>query len=215
MNRGLNVLAGRAYAPAWLTTGLFLGGLWGWYLFRPVPAATMSASRQTPEAVVPAAVGGLAEVEKLFRIWGGYAVWEDDLTEIAVMRAQPGRIQPEYYQVSRVGRAFYFRTLSHLTRPLIDHGGLARCMLAFTEPRWMHEQYYREHPAETPGAYRPEELVARSSLLPPRPPVTAEAAAESKSRMMPVAGLPVQPSTKPDQPAQAQPRTTPENGGGG
>ena len=189
--------AGRAYAPTWLATGLFLGCLLGWYLFRPAAAPQESAGRPAPAAAVPATLSTLAEVENLFRLWGGYAVWEDDLTEIVVLRFQLGRLQPEYYQVVRVGRGFYFRTLSRLTRPLIDHGELARCPLAFTEPWRMHEKYYRDHAGETPGAVRLEELVARGSLLPPRPPVTAESAAT----------IPPQPDTK--VPSSTLPRTTP------
>lgn len=188
--------AGRAYAPTWLAAGLFLGCLLGWYAFRPARAVAPPVSASRPTAVVPETLSALPEVENLFRIWGGYAVWDNDLTEIVVLRAQPGRIQPEYYQVLWVGRDFYFRTLSHLTRPLIDHGALARCPLVFTEPVWVREKYYREHPAETPGAYRLEELTARASLLPPRPPVTAESAT----------GAPP-PETK--VPRQSSPKTTP------
>ena len=191
--------AGRAYAPTWLATGLFLGCLMGWCLFRTAPAAAprVAVARPAPAPAVPATLSTLAEVENLFRLWGGYAVWEDDLTEIIVLRVQLGRLHPEYFQVVRVGRGFYFRTLSRLTRPLIDHGELARCPLAFTEPQWMHEQYYREHAGETPGAVRLEELVARGLLLPPRPPITAESAAT----------IPTQPDTK--VPGPKMPQTTP------
>lgn len=214
MNRDSLVARGKAYAPVWLASGLFLGCLFGWLAFRSPPEAPAGpAAKSVPalKAVITAGAGNLALIEGLFWTWGGYAVWEDDMTEFVALTKQPGRIQAEYYQVIRAHRRFYFRTLQHLTRPLIDHGELARCPLAFTETAEMREMYYLEHPDETPGRYSIEELMGRAPLLPPRPPVTAETAAESMSRTMPSAGIPVPPSTKPDQPFQ-QPKTTPGDG---
>jgi len=195
----------KGYAPVWLTLGFALGCLFGWLVFRtraavPMPDPAGRAPAPRPEVIVTP--GHLAAVENLFATWGGYAVWEENLTEIVAWSRQSGRIQAEYYQVLRAHRRFFFRTLQHLTRPVIDHGELVRCPLAFTETEEMRERYYREHPQETPGRYSLDELMERAPTLPPRPPAPAE------EEMNPVAGPPG------ESPPMARPQTTPGDGGG-
>jgi hypothetical protein len=169
--------SGRVYVPALVTLGFAAGCLFGWFAFKKPPERPGQPPPAAPAATkieVSTGTGDLAMVESFFRTWGGYAVWENDITEIAVVSDQPERSRMGYYQVIRAHRRFFFRTLNRLTRPLIDHGVLVRCPIAFTEPPWMREKYYREHPGETPGTVRIDELIGRALLLPPRPPETGD-----------------------------------------
>ncbi len=204
--------SGKGYAPVWLTLGFAVGCLFGWLVFKtraadPAPGPTTPVRPPKPGVVVTP--GRLAEVEMLFETWGGYAVWADDLTEFVAWRKQPGRIEAEYYQAVRVRGRFYFRTLHSLARPLIDHGVIVRCPLAFTETDEMREKYYREHPDETPGRYSLAELMDRAPLLPPRPPEAREGEANRATETTPLAPSAPPP---PPPPTEPPPQTVPGDG---
>lgn len=160
----------RSLAPLWLTLGFAAGLAFGWAAFRneaPHPAATpvapKASSAATPERVeIPVNAGTLRAVEQTFARWGGYAVWENDVTEIAAWDARRKR-HSDFYEVRRHEGRFYFRSLAALKRPLVDHGVSATMPIAFTEPQWMRDRFYRDHPDYDPSA-------ALRVDLPPRPP---------------------------------------------
>lgn len=156
--------------PLWLTLG-FAGGLaFGWAALRDASASRAAAApvieKSTPvepdRAANPVNAGTLRAVEQMFERWGGYAVWENDVTEIAAWDARRKR-HADFYAVLRHDGRFYFRSLTVLSRPLIDHGVSTTMPIAFTEPQWMRDEFYRENPNYDPA------FVPRVEL-PPRPP---------------------------------------------
>jgi hypothetical protein len=154
-------------APLWLTLGFASGLAFGWIAFHeetpsPAPAATPAPVVPPDRTEIPVNAGTLRAVEQTFERWGGYAVWENDLTEIAVWDARRKR-HSDFYEVRRHDGKFYFRSLAALSRPIIDHGVSATMPIAFTEPQWMRDQFYREHPDYDPAT-------APRVELPPRPP---------------------------------------------
>lgn len=159
-----------SFAPLWLTLGFAAGLAFGWAAFRSetpraaaAPVATKSASTAAPERTqVPVNAGTLRAVEQTFERWGGYAIWENDVTEIAAWDARRKR-HADFYAVRRHDGKFYFRSLAALSRPIIDHGASATMPIAFTEPQRMREQFYRENPNYDPAT-------APRVELPPRPP---------------------------------------------
>lgn len=125
--------------PSWVSLGFVLGALFVIALPKPKPAP--------PEVKIvevvrpPAAETKLTTVEAVFAAWREYAVWHDDLTEIAYWN--PGTQEfSEFYEVWRVADREYFRSIPRLTRRLISHGKEPppECPLRFTET----EAQYRE-----------------------------------------------------------------------
>lgn len=153
--------------PFVLTLGFALGLGFGWFVFSPAEAAkeairpAVTAPRPEPPAM-PRDAGSLAGVEEMFQRWGGYAVWENDLTEFAAWSPRRQR-HADCYEVLRRNGQFYFRRIPALTRPRIDHGLRADLPLAFTEPPWLRDLFYRNHPDYDPAK---EPLVE----LPPKAP---------------------------------------------
>jgi hypothetical protein len=156
--------------PVWVTVGFALGLGFGWWAFHADPAKPVAlaaaipapAGFREPTAGLRQDAGTLGEVEQVFERWGGYSVWANDVTEIALWRTQHQR-HDDFYEVRRVGGVFYFRALDRLTRPVIDHGTRGRLPLEFTETKAMHDDFHRAHPDYNPLA---DPLVD----LPPRPP---------------------------------------------
>ncbi len=158
-----------ASVPVWLTLGFAAGLAFGWAAFRneaPRAVAVSASAKPAPAAAsghteVPAHAGTLRAVEQTFERWGGYAVWDNDMTEIAAWDARRKR-HSNFYEVRRHEGQFYFRSLRELSRPIIDHGVSATMPIAFTEPQWMRDQFYRENPHYDPATALRAELPPRS-----------------------------------------------------
>ncbi len=180
--------AGNNRAPAWMTLGFALGlGFAGIYLrtkstvtVPEVPAAptVLPNAPGRPMQVVPNLphdATTLGEVELQFRTWGGYAIWQNNVTQFALWNASTDSYG-DFYEVRRSSRLYYFRTLPREDWPLIDHGEVVRCPLWFAETREMHDTYYREHPDEKPGTPLWRSLGPRAPLLPPLEPELGKSA---------------------------------------
>jgi len=149
-----------------VVVGLAVGFGLGALLFRSAPEKVVPASRSIEveppiEVPRPTASGTLKAAEELFERWGGYAIWEDDVTEIALWNHARQR-HADFYEVRRANGEFYFRTLKALTRPLIDHGPRGRLPIVFTEPQWMRDRFYRENPGYMPNSGPVEDLPPRA-----------------------------------------------------
>ncbi|MBL9201556.1 MAG: hypothetical protein JNL39_13690 [Opitutaceae bacterium] len=82
----------------------------------------------------------LTTVEAVFAAWGEHAVWSGDTTEIVLWNEQ-SRAFDLPYEVRRRGDTLYFRSLTSLTRRVINRGKpMPECPLQFTET----EEQYRE-----------------------------------------------------------------------
>ena len=111
--------------PSWAMVGFLLGAAFVWNFKRDgeknVAVAPSSAARMDwPKAVV-VAPSPLTTIEAVFADWGQHAVWENNLTEVALWRAETKSFS-EFYEVRKVGDALYFRSIAKLTRLVIRHG---------------------------------------------------------------------------------------------
>ncbi len=176
-------------APLWLTLGFVVGLGFGWLAFENHSTSESTASSAVKADPVrparpfipdpPRAAVQLGELEELFQAWGGYSIWENNVTQLAVWNGSTSR-HSDFYEVRRSSRKFYFRTLPKAEWPLIDHGEMVRCPLWFAETPEMRKKFYREHPEVLPGMPILHNLPKRSPLLPPLPPVPAETISGSK-----------------------------------
>ncbi len=127
-------------APSWVMLGFGLGAAFVWNFksasVSPAPAVTL---KEWPQAV-RVTPSPLTTIEAVFSEWGQYAVWDGNVTEVAMWRAESGGFS-EYYEVRRFDETLYFRSLSKLTRLIVRHGTpLPKSPLQFTET----EEQYRE-----------------------------------------------------------------------
>ncbi len=143
--------------PSWVTLGFVLGALFVYLLppsFRsekppqpPAPAAPVSKpSPPQPER--------LTEVEAVFAMWGGHAIWDHDRTEIAMWDRSTNTFS-DFYEVLRVGGALYFRSIPSLTRPLLVDTTHPESPLRFTESQRMHDEWLRNRSELVPAPFSP------------------------------------------------------------
>lgn len=75
----------------------------------------------------------LTAIEGIFTQYESLAVWRNDITEVALWNAETNKFS-EFFEVMRSGEYYYYRTLPHLTRPVIRHNVNPDLPLRFTEP---------------------------------------------------------------------------------
>jgi len=115
--------------PSWVLLGFVLGAGFVWSL--PRPAAPMPAATPPPPTVQlsrPAAT----DIEAVFHDWGRHAVWDHDLTEVALWDVDR-RSYSICYEILRTGDGLYFRSIPKLTRPVLTHGVPHTSPLLYTE----------------------------------------------------------------------------------
>ena len=137
--------------PSWVTLGFVLGALFVWALPRventlvpPPPAQPAAVRLERPK---------LTEIEAVFAEWGHFAVWDNDLTEVAMWDVDR-QTYSICYEVLRSGENLYFRSIPRLTRPVLNHGLHGTMPLQFTETEalrreWLDRGRY-EPPAKDP-----------------------------------------------------------------
>jgi hypothetical protein len=139
--------------PSWVTLGFILGALFVLTLPRAeramrTPAAEPAAeTAQPPALVAPTAASAAAlasaripTIEAVFEQYGHYAVWKNDRTEVALWSADTKEFS-DFYEVARMDNTYYFRSIPHLTRPVLTHGVPADCPLMFTETVEQRQQW--------------------------------------------------------------------------
>jgi hypothetical protein len=136
--------------PSWIMLGFLLGAVFVWLLPRPEPVLIeVPVKDETPPPLV--AVGpkpDMSELEAVFAEWSQHAVWDNNLTEVAlwdIVTAQYAR----FYEVLRVGETYYFRSIPALTRPVLTHGVDTNAPLLFTEPDARRREWLRQRDEET------------------------------------------------------------------
>jgi hypothetical protein len=139
--------------PSWVMLGFVLGALFVWALPRPENAASPPAR---PPIAVRLERPKATEIEAVFAEWGRFAVWDNDLTEVALWDVDK-RGYAICYEVLRSGDNLYFRSIPRLTRPVLTHGIHVATPLQFTETEAMRRewldrgQYQQPPPAAAPG----------------------------------------------------------------
>ena len=107
--------------------------------------------------------------EDVFAQLGSTAVWQNELTEVAFWNA-PKRAFADCYEVLRVGDTFYFRSIPHLTRPVMTEGVPTNSPIQFTLPIGASNLTESSESERGRSGFR---IVLRPPDTPPVLPVTA------------------------------------------
>ncbi len=141
--------------PSWIMLGFVLGAacVLAWPRkadVRPTLTVAPAVVRQAaPEPAHPPTLEHAMFFESVFAEWSKYAVWEDELTEVAFLSADTKSFS-EHYEVFRSGDRYYFRSISQFTRPVLTHGDVPNnSPLQFTEPQAARDQWLRENSSES------------------------------------------------------------------
>lgn len=118
---------------SWATLGFVVGALF----ILTLPSRRAAPPPPAPAAIAPSAPVVLARpqfttIEAVFAEWGHFAVWEGDLTEVALWNSQ-SESYADCFEVLRLGSNTYFRSIPHLTRTVLTHGVPPDSPLEFTE----------------------------------------------------------------------------------
>ena len=130
--------------PSWIMLGFLLGAVFVAALpplrkQRPPETASFKAA-EPPKPATPREPPQLTTIEAVFEMWGKYAVWSDDVTEVALWNDRD-KDYTDLFEVRRYGGVNYFRSIPRLTRRIISRGKpIPESPLLFTET----EEQYRE-----------------------------------------------------------------------
>ena len=136
--------------PSWIMLGFVLGALAVITFPRKEPApsapARIEPATRVATATPPTVERGIF-FEGVFDEWSKYAVWENDVTEVAFWNADTKAFS-DRFEVYRTGERNYFRSITHFTRPLLTHGVPENSPLQFTETQAARDEWLRESKAE-------------------------------------------------------------------
>lgn len=154
--------------PSWVMLGFIVGALFVWALPKREPASASGPLEPSPPTVQ--AAPRFTTIEAVFAEWGQYAVWHQDRTEIALWNSAT-QAYSDCYEVLRNDGAFFFRSITRLTLPLLTHGpqaNLENCPLQFTETAAQRAAWLGEKNQET---WRSISTAARENMgvTPPAP----------------------------------------------
>jgi hypothetical protein len=172
--------------PSWVMLGFVLGAFFVWALPEaekaPPPPAPVE---RAPEKDAPVSrFPRLTDVEAVFAQWDRYAIWENDVTEVAYW-SEETRSFSNFFEVLRSSDRLYFRSIPKLTRPLIRRGVEAHSPLLFTgvaevPQSWSEPATPAPMPVQPVERPRPPQVVAPVqqpvAAPPPLEPVSAPAA---------------------------------------
>jgi hypothetical protein len=146
--------------PSWIMLGFVIGAAFVAALpplRKPpeAPALTLSAPPVVALAA-PRTVPVLTTIEAVFAEWGRYAGWTDDVTEVALWNGQD-RAFSDFFEVRRLGGAYYFRSIPKLTRRIIARGKpMPEAPLRFTETEEQYQEWLLHGRIERAGDVAPE-----------------------------------------------------------
>ncbi len=141
--------------PSWIMLGFVLGVVFVLALpprkSAPPPLAIRPAA--TPPATsAPPTVERAKFFEAVFAEWSKYAVWDNELTEVAFWNSETKAFS-DRFEVFRSGDRYYFRSIAQFTRPVLMHGLPKDSPLQFTETVASREEWLRENTAEDVRAF--------------------------------------------------------------
>jgi hypothetical protein len=156
--------------PSWVMLGFFLGAAFVWSFQRESEKAEPKRSvgmTDWPKAV-RVEPSPLTTIEAVFAKWGDAAVWDKDLTEVALWRSETGGFT-EFYEVRRVGPDLYFRSISNLTRLVIRHGTppADEVPLRFTETQAQYNEWLEHGRFERSPEATVQPTLLGPALIPP------------------------------------------------
>lgn len=155
--------------PSWVMLGFLLGAATVWMMERsktpPAPVTVTVAPK--PVRVEPSP---LTTIEAVFAEWGNYAVWENNVTEVALWRPET-RMFSECYEVRKSAGELYFRSIPKLTHRVVGHGTLLpNSPLQFTETEAHYQAWLaqgREEPKLPPREVIPPTTPTAPTLTTP------------------------------------------------
>lgn len=135
--------------PSWLLLGFVVGALFVWLLPKVEKSAEPPAlTKPVEKKPVAAPKLDLNKIDAVFAAWGEHAVWDHDVTEVALWDSETNEFS-QYFEVVRANGNYYFRPLDRLTRPILTHGeDLPDSPLRFTETAEMRRTWLREKAQE-------------------------------------------------------------------
>ncbi len=147
--------------PSWIMVGFVLGCVFAYAADRelekrrapaPAPAEKTVAAAPVPPPLQTSAMRlSQNEVDAIFRQFAEGAVWENDITEVAVWNPEVKKFS-DLVEVMRSGGYFYYRPILQLTRPLISVDPAPGVLLLFTEPERVREERLKSiHPVFRPA----------------------------------------------------------------
>ena len=120
--------------PSWAMLGFVLA----------LPRRASKPQAEEPVQAVPLAAPlappRLTTIEAVFAAWGKYAVWDGDLTQVALWSAETKNFS-DCFEVFRAGDALYFRSIPRLTHPVLTHGVTGDSPLQYTETEAQRQQW--------------------------------------------------------------------------
>ena len=135
--------------PSWVMLGFVVGVLFMLALPRhspapPAPAPAPVRAPLPPPAPAPAPAQ-ISTIDAVFAVWGKYAIWDNDTTEVALWDSGTGDFS-DCYEVLRVGDTNFFRPIPHLTRPVLHHGvpDAQNAPLEYTETAAQEQEWKKE-----------------------------------------------------------------------
>lgn len=162
--------------PSWVMLGFLFGAafVWAFKSEVPKPAAvtTAGAVARNAAAAEPARVSltTITTIEAVFAEWGHHAVWENDLSELALWNSETKRFS-EFYEVRRTRDGYYFRSIPKLTRLIIRHGKLLpNSPLQFTETEAQYRDWLENGRQERPDERTLPVSPRRPEIITPVPP---------------------------------------------
>jgi hypothetical protein len=141
--------------PSWVTLGFILGALFVWTLPREDKRSVATLSSQTPVQVVQLERPKLTEVEAVFAEWERFAVWKNNVPQVAMWDTEK-RSFSVCYEVLRQNGDFYFRSIPQLTRPVLTRGVPENAPLQFAETEeskraWIEHGQFEPRSEPTPS----------------------------------------------------------------
>jgi hypothetical protein len=153
--------------PSWIMLGFVLGVVFVLALppRKPSPPNAPRPALTPPAKPTPPTVERAKFFEEVFAEWSKYAVWDNELTEVAFWNSETKAFS-DRFEVFRSGDRYYFRSIAQFTRPVLTHGVPKDSPLQFTETVASREEWLRENADEN----------VRTFLTPPpaAPPVETQ-----------------------------------------
>ena len=164
--------------PSWIMLGFVLGAAFVLALppWRKQPAPAPAPVAAPVEPAPPAGPRDpplLTTIEALFAEEEKFAVWSDDITEVALWNKEDKGFT-EFYEVRRSGAARYFRSIPMLTRRVIERGKpRPGSPLQFTESEEQYRDWYQHGRSERVPLldFRPVNRAAPTTPARPTPTV--------------------------------------------
>lgn len=128
--------------PSWVLLGFVLGALVVWMMPRENARSSAPIEKITTiQLDRPKAT----DIEAVFHDWGRYAVWDRDITEVALWDVDKKQYSI-FYEILRRGETsrgweYYFRSIPKLTRPILTHGVRVASPLLYTETEEMRQEW--------------------------------------------------------------------------